>query len=400
MKKIKRGISIVTAAVLLVAVLGGCSSTATTPQSSPSAAAASAQTSSTAGTSTAASSTPSDAAASNSGSRTIKDLAGNSVTIPAQLHKVAITSWMGAFGAMALLGHIDQVSSMADTSRYAWMRYAYPQLLNIPDYGNFDKLNVEEVLQSNPDIIISPNSAAETNKKMQSLNMPVYVDGITVKDPNDVEATWKNELMGVAGLIGENDKAQQYLDYTDKILDMVKQRVSTIPQDQRKTALVVRTSILEVFANNISCGLCVDYAGGINVAATAGDRYFTTSAENVAKWNPDFIFQTIVTAPYDEKMAAYYDDWKADDRFKDVTAIKNGDVYVMPMGVTQWNGDVELALGVLQMAKIMYPDLFKDIDVKAEATKFYKTFMNYTMTDEDFKVMAPNFKDAKSNGLS
>jgi len=144
----------------------------------------------------------------------------------------------------------------------------------------------------------------------------------------------------------------------------------------------------------------VDYAPGINVAATAGDRYFTMSAENVTKWNPDFIFQTIVTTPYDSKMAAYYDNWKTDDRFKDITAIKNGDVYIMPMGITQWNGDVELALGVLQMAKIMYPDLFKDIDVKAEAMKFYKTYMNYNMTADDFKIMAPNFTDAKSNGLS
>jgi len=379
-KKFKRRISIILATVLLVAILGGCSNKASTPA--------------------AVSSAPATAASQSPQTRTIQDQAGNSVTIPSQLHKVAITSWMGAFGAAALLGRIDLVSSMADTSRYAWMQHAFPQLLKIPDYGSFDKLNVEEVMQSNPDIIISPSSAAQTNKKMQSLNMPVYVDGITVNNSNDVLATWHNELMGVADLIGEKDKVQQYNDYTNTILSMVKQRVSTIPQSQRKTALVVRTSILEVFANNIDCGLCVDYAGGINVAATAGDRYFTTSAENIAKWNPDFIFQTIVTTPYDSKMAAYYDNWKTDDRFKDITAIKNGDVYIMPMGVTQWNGDVELALGVLQMAKIMYPDLFKDIDVKAEATKFYKTYMNYNMTADDFKIMAPNFTDAKSNGLS
>ncbi|SHH97446.1 substrate-binding protein [Sporobacter termitidis DSM 10068] len=390
MRKLKRGTGIVLTIALLAALLGGCSQNAGSPADGSPAATASAQ----------APASPSASAQPTSSTRTVQDLAGNDVTIPSELHKVAITSWMGALGAFALLGRIDMVSSMADTSRYAWLRHAYPQLTSLPDYGNFDKVNVEELVKSNPDIIISPNSAAETNKKMQSLNLPVYVDGITVKDSDDVMATWHSELMGIANLIGETEKAQKYLDYTNDILSMVQERVSTIPESERKTALVVRSSILEVFADNIDCGLCVKYAGGINVAATAGDRYFTTSAENVTKWNPDFIFQTIVTAPYDSKMAAYYDDWKADKRYQDITAVKNGDAYIMPMGVTQWNGDVELALGVLQMAKIMYPDLFKDIDVKAEATKFYQTFMNYTLTDEDFKIMAPNFNNAKSNGLS
>ncbi|EHQ90523.1 ABC transporter substrate-binding protein [Desulfosporosinus youngiae] len=328
------------------------------------------------------------------------DMAGNSVTLPAKLNKVAITSWMGSFGAVALLGRVDLVSAMADTSRYAWMRHAFPQILSIPDYGSFDKVNVEEMLKSNPDVIISPNSAAEANKKMKSLNMPVYIDGMMTPNSDDVFEGWHKELLGVADLIGETEKAEQYLKYTNDILAMVKQRVDGIPESQRKTALVVRTTMLEVFANNISCGWAVKAAGGINVAAEAGNRYFTTSAENITQWNPDFIFQTIVTTPFDEKMAAYYDEWKADKRYQNIKAIQSGDVYIMPMGVTQWNGDVEMALGVLQMAKIMYPEQFKDIDVKAEAEKFYKTFMNYDLGAEDWKIMAPNFNHAKSNGLS
>ena len=52
------------------------------------------------------------------------------------------------------------------------------------------------------------------------------------------------------------------------------------------------------------------------------------------------------------------------------------------------------------MAKMMYPEVFADMDVKKYAEEFYQKFLGYTMTDADWKVMAPNFAGAKTTGLS
>ncbi len=37
---------------------------------------------------------------------------------------------------------------------------------------------------------------------------------------------------------------------------------------------------------------------------------------------------------------------------------------------------------VMLAAQIMYPDLFSDIDIKAETIKYYQTFFDYTPTDD------------------
>ena len=70
----------------------------------------------------------------------MEDLMGNTVSVPSpeNLNSYIITSWKGAFGASVLLGQIDKVVGMCDTSEYAWLRYAFPEIMDIPDYGSFD----------------------------------------------------------------------------------------------------------------------------------------------------------------------------------------------------------------------------------------------------------------------
>ena len=52
------------------------------------------------------------------------------------------------------------------------------------------------------------------------------------------------------------------------------------------------------------------------------------------------------------------------------------------------------------MAKLMYPDLFEDIDVKQYAKDFYSTFLDYELTDADWEIIAPQYNGANSNGLN
>ena len=331
--------------------------------------------------------------------REVTDLQGNTLTLPTEIESVAITSWMGAFGAFVLLGQIDKVTCMADTSRYAWLRHAYPELEDLPDNGSFNDVNIEELLAGDYDVIISPASASDANEQMQELGMPVYVDGLTTSDADDVFGLSNAELEAVAELTGTEDLLEEYYEWSEAVLNMVAERVADIPDEDRKTVMCVRTSIQEVFGDNIDMGLSITDAGGINVVGDTVDRYGEVDAESIAEWDPDFIFQIIVTQSYDDEMAEYYNEWAADERYSSITAIQNGDVYIMPMGIVQWNGGTDYPLGVLLMAKLMYPDLFEDIDVKEYAEEFYLTFMGYEMDDEDWEIMAPNFNGANTNGI-
>ena len=44
-------------------------------------------------------------------------------------------------------------------------------------------------------------------------------------------------------------------------------------------------------------------------------------------------------------------------------------------------------LQVLWVAQLLHPDKFKDIDMNAEVRKFYKTFYDYDMTEDEARRM-------------
>lgn len=336
----------------------------------------------------------------------MEDLMGNTVSVPSpeNLNSYIITSWKGAFGASVLLGQIDKVVGMCDTSEYAWLRYAFPEIMDIPDYGSFDEINVEEIIQANADVVISPSSASDANENMKSLGITVLVDGVNIESPEDVFEQSYAEIDMVAELTGTTDVAEQYYEWADGLFALVSERVADIPDEDRVKVLPIRTDMNQVFGNNCLWGYVVEMAGGINLSGDStegtGKFYADIDAEQVVEWNPDFIFHINFNGTLSDEDAENYNNWKADERYANVTAIQNGDVYLIPSGIEQWDASIESPLGVLWMAKLMYPDLFEDIDVKQYAKDFYSTFLDYELTDADWEIIAPQYNGANSNGLN
>ncbi len=63
--------------------------------------------------------------------------------------------------------------------------------------------------------------------------------------------------------------------------------------------------------------------------------------------------------------------------------MKNAKVYQNPSGAFLWDRyGAEEALQIKWAAKTIQPDLFKNIDIAAETKSFYKTFLNFSLTDD------------------
>lgn len=286
----------------------------------------------------------------------VTDLAGNTLQVPEDIQSVVVTSYKGAFEALVLLGRMDLLSGMCDTSRYVWLLQVYPELKDVPDYGSFENVNVEELIKADVDIIFSPTEAPEVNKQMLELGMPVYVDG-AVNPDEDATFSSQAELLAVAEVIGETDKANELIEWRQGWLDFVAERVAYIPEEERKTAITINESIQQVWNNTYLCGADIELAGGINLVADyfPNTYYGELSAEEIIALDPDFIFQTIGIREYGDELRGYYQKLQADERFNGITAIKNGDVYIMPYGIAGWDDDYEIGICVVMLAKLMYP---------------------------------------------
>lgn len=325
--------------------------------------------------------------------RTVTDSVGNEVEIPTEVDSVVITSWKGAFECFILLGRLDLVKGMSDTARYEWLRKVYPEIEQTPNFGSFEDVSVEEILQAAPDVVFAPKAAPESVEKMQEVGLAVFVDGAASK--SDPYEGFLDEVAVIGEITGSSETADAWLAWQQKWHDEVSKRVKDIPEDGRKSVLCMRNSTTEVFNNQNILGQTAVNAGGVNVAADAVTENFygEVDAEAILDWNPDFIFQYRV-GNTSEELIARFAEMQADERFSGLDAVKNGNYYLMPYGMTNWGGKIESALGALTMGKIMYPDLFADLSLKEIAEDYHKTLLGRELTDEDWKSIAPNAEGA------
>ena len=221
----------------------------------------------------------------------------------------------------------------------------------------------------------------------------MFVDGASGK--GDPYEGFMDEVAVIGEITGNTEKADAWVAWQQKWHDEVLKRVADVAEADRKTALCMRNSTTEVFNNQNILGQSVVNAGGVNVAAEAFTEnfYSEVDAEALVEWNPDFIFQYRV-GNTSEELIARYGEMKNDERFANLDAIKNGNFYLMPYGMTNWGGKIESALGELTMGKIMYPELFADVSLKEVAEDYYKTFLDRDLDEEDWKTIAPNAEGA------
>jgi iron complex transport system substrate-binding protein len=80
-----------------------------------------------------------------------------------------------------------------------------------------------------------------------------------------------------------------------------------------------------------------------------------------------------------------------DTTLQKVNAVKSGKVYFNPDGAFYWDRySAEEALQIQWAAKTLHPDKFQNIDIIKETRYFYKTFLNYNLTEEEANKIINN----------
>ena len=115
------------------------------------------------------------------------------------------------------------------------------------------------------------------------------------------------------------------------------------------------------------------------------------SMEKIIEWNPEVV---VVGRQYPLDMVL------ADDRWRNVSAVKSGRVYPVPSGVFYWDGGLEGVLLMEYLAKKLHPELFEDLDLSAELKEFYARFYRCALSDEQAaKLLAGLSPDGKRQKL-
>lgn len=303
---------------------------------------------------------PGTVIAQNDEEITIIDQAGREVTVKRDIKSIAL-SYRVAIRFLLSLDQGDKIKGIGKSEPF--LEELQPSLADCVNVGQ-GVADIEAVAELSPDVFFHKATDRETLDALEKIGIPAI--GIQIETPEEMVTAL--DIMGK--VCGAEEKAQKLIDYYKTRLDDIDKRTAGIPDKDRKTAVVMGTSIGKVADGSMLQGEMLEHAGAVNVAdeLEATELWPTAGAEQIFKWNPDYIFITgSESALYDA------DDILNDKNWSELTAVKNGDVYVMPAKADSWEfpGVVSI-LGIEYMMHVMYPELMSEEELTKEVDSFYE----------------------------
>lgn len=307
--------------------------------------------------------------------RTVTDMSGTEVKLPATVDKYAV-AWAGITDIVAMYDGVNHLVAYPEKSTsFSMYTNMYPDLKDkicLPDEG----ISAEAVLESGAQVVFLKESDDESlvNKLRES---GVAVIDCEFKDYEGLEKVVKL-VADVFGTKEAQAKANEYCKYLDSSVEYVNSKTENLEEDDRVSAIVIKdTKNYSAYGSTRYTGKWVEMCGA-NYSMVNEDAYANVNLtqEQILEYNPDFIFFA---------MPEQADKFLEDSTWKELKAVKEGNVFNIPSGLNTWsNSGAESALIFKWAFAKMYPSLSDDFDAKI-VTSYYKTFYNFDISAEDIQ---------------
>ena len=319
---------------------------------------------------------------------TVVDHDGNEVTLPVEVNRIVVCDILPLPSVLAIFfNSADKIVGMSGTSMGAaangLLGELYPEILNA-ETGFIDgsTVNTEELLKLQPDVVFYNASRKELGQQLRDAGFPAIAVSVNKWEYNCIE-TLNNWISLLSEIFPNSNKVEVVEKYSNDVYNMVQERVSQIPEEEREQVLFLYqysdTNILT--SGKLFFGQWwADAIGTHNVAEELStDNSVAVNMEQIYAWDPSLIFITNFTTAfpediYNNTVGAY--DWSAID------AVVNQRVYKMPLGMYRsYTPGVDTPITLLWLAKTAYPEYFSDIDIITETKNYYKEVFGVELTD-------------------
>ncbi len=309
------------------------------------------------------------------GERYVVDCLGRTVTLPEKVEKVAAMHIYGVkmIFAMQVQDHAAfKLGIGNDFVNYASLDEEYAALPDSPAQGNGSTIT-ESLLALGVNLVFTNanNGPEEADTYANAGIASIAVRGETFDEVYDTA-----RMMGF--VFEKPERAEELISFIKGKLGTIDERVSGLKTKDIPSVMVcgsggVYTSATkDMFQNEM-----IEYAGGTNVGAEyTGSKWAKISAEDVIKWDPEYI---ILNNSCTEKDL---EEVLNDPALAPVSAVKNGKVYIFPSTLGWWDFPLpQSMLGIYWLATVLHPDLFEDTDMLSLADETYKFMYGYTYTE-------------------
>lgn len=308
---------------------------------------------------------------------TIVDMAGRPVTVPRDVESCAFVYRVIARFLISLDAG-DKIVGAGKPEDF--LLRVQPSLGQVPSVGQ-GVVDLESLAEASPDVFFHKSGDSKTLNAVEKLGIPAI--GLQFETPEDMLTAL--DILGK--VCGARDKADELAAYYRNKTDDQTDRIRDIPDGERKTAIMMGTTIGKVADGGMLQGYMIEAAGGRNLARNieTAETWPTVGVEEIFAWNPDYIFIT------NSQDAVYTpEDLMADPAWAALDAVRAGHIYIMPAPDDSWEfpGIVSL-LGIDYMMMVMYPDRMGLDDLQKSTMEFYRLSYGYPFTLEELGFVTP-----------
>ncbi|AKB45574.1 iron ABC transporter substrate-binding protein [Methanosarcina vacuolata] len=323
----------------------------------------------------------------NSSTVQITDMMGRQLTVPAEISSVIGTSSPSAILVYMLAP--DKLAGWNSKQNFT-QPFMDENYSNLPVIGNWlgsKTGNYETIIDMHPDIVIESTATnGETNEAIErrqenlgSIPVVAINDSILFVTQSDPTIEYVGKLLNCEA------QAKKLIELRSSILNEINSTVKDIPENEKVRVYYAEgPEGLMTDPSGSQHSQVIDICGGINVAdcpLTPVSGMTQVSIEQVMNWNPQII---ITSNPQ------FYASVYSDTLWKSVDAVQNKRIYLAPQNPFCWIDRPQgphLILGTAWTAKMLYPDLFADMDLSELTRKFYSEFFHYDLKDEELNTL-------------
>lgn len=333
--------------------------------------------------------------------KTIVDHEGTEMEIPTEINRIVIVTWPISAQIPVYLGGAEKVVGISPQAMTAaengLLGQIYPEILNASTkFYEGGTINVEELLLLEPDIVIG--ASGEAAESIRAAGIPVVAVS-TSKWGGDVVATTEGWLDLFQQIFGESETANKVKEYMRKTEADISAKVASLSEEERKKVLFLfgySDATMSTSSKNFYGQSWCDHIGAIHAGKDIEEgTSVEINMEQVYEWNPDVILITNFTTALPEDL---YNNAIGNDDWSTVNAVKNKEVYKMPLGMYRaYTAGVDVPITLQWAAKSVYPQLFEDVDMKQVTKEYFRDCFSIELTDEQVEKIFNPPREASAN---
>lgn len=327
-----------------------------------------------------------------------KDVLGREITLDHLPQRIVLgfyyADYLAVGGPQALQKVVGFSKAVwTDWTPASWELYsqALPSLKKIADVGEVEvgTFSVEKVLSLKPDLLLLADWQYQVLEMdlepIQKAGIPIVVIDYNREIPSlHVLST---EILGK--ITGEEKRAKELCDFYENTLKQIQDTIAKANREKPKVYVEFGNKGPNesgfTFGQNM-WGPLIELAMGENIAKPFIQQWGPMNPEQILVSKPDVIFiagretelkknkEAMVMGVGIESLEAQkrLDQYKKRSGWSSLPAIKNNDLYGVYQGASRTLADIAM---VQFMAKVMYPDLFKDVDAQKTYIDFHKKYL-------------------------